>query len=145
MSHLHLQADPLDPRAVEARVAAPGCGAVVTFIGTVRDDAKGTERVVALEYEAWPQMAGPEFDRIAAELAREWPEARVAAVHRTGRVAVGEASIVISVAAPHRVEAFAACRACIDAVKARLPVWKREIRSDGGTSWVANAEFAPED
>lgn len=129
---------PLDPRAVEAAVAWPGAGAVLTFSGVTRDHFEG-RAVVGLEYEAYAEMAVPVMEQIAQEVGRQWPGARVAMVHRTGPVALGEASVVISVATPHRGAAYAASRYAIDALKARVPVWKKERYADGAV-WKENAE-----
>lgn len=128
----------IDPRAVEAAVAWPGAGAVLTFLGVARDNFEG-RAVVALEYEAYAEMAVPVMEEIAAELAARWPGARVAMVHRTGRLKIGEASLVISVATPHRAACYAASRYAIDELKARVPVWKKEVYADGA-AWKANAE-----
>lgn len=135
---LEITDQPIDPRAVEAAVAWPGAGAVLTFQGVTRDHFDG-RRVLGLDYEAYPELATPVLQEIAAEAAARWPGARLAMVHRTGPVAIGEASIVISVATPHRGDAYAANRFAIDAVKARLPVWKKERYADG-SAWKENAE-----
>jgi molybdopterin synthase catalytic subunit len=129
---------PIDPRAVEAAVAWPGAGAVLSFLGVARDSFEG-RAVVALEYEAYPEMAVPVMEEIAAEVAARWPGARLAIVHRTGRLAIGEASVVISVATAHRGACYEASRYAIDALKARVPVWKKEVYADGA-AWKANAE-----
>lgn len=128
----------LDPRAVEAAVARPGAGAVLTFVGVTRDHFEGRP-VVGLEYEAYPELALPVMQEIAEEAASRWPGARLAMVHRTGSVAVGEASVVISVSTPHRADCYAASRFAIDALKERVPVWKKEHYADGAV-WKENAE-----
>ncbi len=125
---------PLDPREVEARVADPACGALVTFVGTVRATNEG-RTVSYLEYEAFPGMAEAKMAVIGAEIAARYGPARVAIVHRLGRCEVGDASIVISVAAPHRDAAFLGCRHAIDRVKEIVPIWKREVWSDGAV-WI---------
>lgn len=125
---------PIDPRPVEAAVAHPGAGAVCTFLGIVRDNNLG-RAVDHLVYEAYPAMALPAMEAIATELAERWPGARAAIVHRTGRLAIGEASVVIAVASAHRADAFAACHWAIDSLKARVPIWKKEVWSDG-SAWV---------
>lgn len=129
-----LSGEPLDAAAVERLVAGPGCGGVVTFTGAVRDHARG-RRIRELEYEAYPGMAEAEMDAICAEAAERWPGARVAIAHRVGRLAVGELAVVVAAAAPHRAEAFAACRYAIDVLKQRVPIWKKEIATDG-EYWV---------
>lgn len=135
--------DPIDPRRVEAAVAHPGAGAVLTFAGTTRDSFEG-RRVVGLSYEAFAEMAVPEMRAIADRAVERWPGVRVAMVHRIGEVPVGEASVVISVSAPHRGPAYDASRFAIDALKERVPVWKKERYEDGST-WKQNAEFHGED
>lgn len=132
----------IDPRAVEAAVAHPGAGAILTFLGVTRDRF-GSKQVLRLEYEAWPEMARAELLRIGAELEDRWPGARVAFVHRVGVVAVGEASVAIAVSAPHRDEAYQASRFAIDQLKRRVPIWKKEWYTDG-SSWKANAGEAVE-
>jgi len=92
--------------------------------------------VTEIEYSAYDAMADAEIERILTEAAQQWHGVRVALRHRVGRVPVGEASIAIVAAAPHRAEAFAACRHVIEAVKRRLPIWKKEYRVDGTTAWV---------
>jgi molybdopterin synthase catalytic subunit len=120
-------------------VRHPGAGAVAVFVGIVRDHSHGAagERraVVRLEYEAYAAMAEAEMRRIAAEIVAEIPEARVAAIHRVGTLAVGEIAVVCAASAPHRGEAFRACRALIDRIKERVPIWKREMGPDGAY-WV---------
>jgi molybdopterin synthase catalytic subunit len=92
--------------------------------------------VTQIEYSAYDAMADAEIERIITETQQQWPGARVALRHRVGRVPVGEASIAIVAAAPHRAEAFAACRHMIEEVKRRLPIWKKEYRIDGTAAWV---------
>jgi len=125
---------PLDVGAVVARVSGPGAGGIVTFVGTVRDESRG-HRIRHLEYEAYAGMAEREMEKIADEAAAQWPGARVAMAHRTGRLAIGEIAVVIAAAAPHRAEAFAAARFAIDTLKQRVPIWKKEVAVDG-ESWV---------
>ncbi|MCB9688879.1 MAG: molybdenum cofactor biosynthesis protein MoaE [Alphaproteobacteria bacterium] len=127
----------IDVAAVRAAVDAAGHGAILVFEGVARDTFEG-RRVLRLEYEAWAEVAEPVLQAIAAESGERWPDARVAVVHRTGVVAIGEPSLVIAVGAPHRPEAFDACRFVLEAVKDRLPVWKKEIYEDG-SAWKANA------
>ncbi len=129
---------PIDVAAVRAAVEDPGFGAVLVFEGVGRNTFGGRP-VAALEYEAWPEVAEAALARIAADVAGRWPTARIAVVHRTGRVAIGEPSIVIAVGAPHRDEAYLASRYTIDTLKERLPVWKKEIYGDG-EAWIANKQ-----
>jgi molybdopterin synthase catalytic subunit len=125
---------PLDPGAVVARVSGPGRGGVVVFIGAVRDVARG-RAIRQLEYEAYAGMAEREMEKIADAAASRWPGARVAIAHRVGQLAIGELAVVVAAAAPHRAEAFAACRFAIDTLKQTVPIWKKEFASDG-EYWV---------
>lgn len=141
---------PLDAEAVVRAVsggtlsqAAPVHGAVVTFLGTVRPENHG-RRVVALEYEAYEPLALRSFERILGEAARYWPAVRLALHHRVGRLGVGEASVVIAASAPHRGDAFSACRFAIERVKQIAPVWKREF-FEGGDVWIEGASVDPDD
>ncbi|QKT06909.1 molybdenum cofactor biosynthesis protein MoaE [Gordonia sp. X0973] len=122
---------PLDRAACERAAATDADGAVVTFVGTVRDHHDG-RRVVGLRYEAHPRAA--EFlERVC--VAHRGPDVRVAAQHRVGEVPIGEAAVVVAVAAPHRREAFAVCAAVIDEIKATVPIWKYETYADGDAEW----------
>jgi molybdopterin synthase catalytic subunit len=129
-----LSDQPLDVGQVVARVAGPGAGGIVTFVGCVRDESRG-HAIRQLEYEAYPGMAEREMEKIADEAAAQWPGARVAMAHRTGLLAIGEVAVVIAAAAPHRAEAFAAARFAIDTLKQRVPIWKKEVAVDG-ECWV---------
>lgn len=131
---------PLDRDAIEAVVAWTGAGAILTFVGVARDTFEG-RAVLGLEYEVYPELAVPEMAAIRDEIHARWPGARLAMVHRTGRVGLGEASVIIAVAAPHRDQAYQASRAAIEALKARVPIWKKELYRDGA-SWKANAPAA---
>jgi molybdopterin synthase catalytic subunit len=129
----------LDVAALVRAVQSDAHGAVVTFLGTTRATSPGDRRpVVALEYEAYDAMAVAEMETIAGETRERFGPLEIAMMHRTGRVALGEPSVAIVVAAPHRGPAFEACRYAIDAVKARVAVWKREVYRDGDAAWVAN-------
>ncbi len=114
--------------------ADPRAGAIVLFLGVVRDHARG-RRVRHLEYEAYEALARREMERIAAAVRERWPVARIAIAHRTGRLQVGEASVAIAVSAPHRPEAFEAARFAIDTLKQTVPIWKKEVW-EGGEAWV---------
>jgi molybdopterin synthase catalytic subunit len=129
-----LTAEPLDARLLEERVAWPGAGAILTFAGVGRDEFGG-RRVRGLQYEAYAEMAVPAMREVAEEVERRWPGVRVAMAHRTGSVGIGEASVIIAVSAPHREEAYQASRAAIDALKARVPIWKKELYADG-SAWL---------
>jgi molybdopterin synthase catalytic subunit len=129
-----LRAEALSMDEALAHVKHAGAGALCVFLGTVRDHNVGRV-VVRLEYEAYETMAVAEMKRIAEELMVETPGVRLAVLHRTGSLGVGEVAVVCAASAPHRGEAYAACRALIDRVKARVPIWKRE-HGDDGASWV---------
>lgn len=125
---------PIDEQAVARAVADPGAGGICTFSGVVRDNSRG-KRVLYLEYEAYPEMAIKQMEAIAAEVRARWSIRQIAMVHRTGRLEIGEASVVIAVSSAHRGEAFEACRYAIDRLKQILPVWKKEVW-EGGEYWV---------
>jgi molybdopterin synthase catalytic subunit len=129
-----LRGEPLSVDEAVAYVRHAGAGAVCVFLGMVRDLNDGRP-VVRLEYEAYASMALAEMERIAGEIARELPGVRLAVVHRTGSLEVGDLAVVCAASAPHRGEAYDACRALIDRVKARVPIWKREHGPDGAY-WV---------
>ena len=134
-----LSADPIDAGALERAVKTDAHGAVVTFLGTTRETSPDDPRpVAALEYEAYESLAVAEMERIADETRGRFGPLGIAMVHRTGRVALGEPSVAVVVAAPHRGAAFDACRYAIDALKSRVAVWKREVYRDGGAAWIAN-------
>lgn len=124
----------LDEEEVAARVEGPDAGGVVSFIGRVRNHARG-HSIEHLEYEAYPQMAEREMDKIVAAAAEKWPGTRVAIAHRVGRLAIGDAAVVVVAASAHRGEAFEACRFAIDTLKVTVPIWKREVATDGAY-WV---------
>lgn len=125
----------VDLAAVIAAVGGSDAGAVVTFAGIVRRRGHHLDDVVRLEYEAYVEMAETVLGEIAQEIEREWPGARVAIHHRVGALAVGETAVAIAVAAAHRGPAFDACRAAIDRIKQRAPIWKKEI-GERGEAWV---------
>ncbi|HKJ25014.1 MAG TPA: molybdopterin converting factor subunit 1 [Myxococcota bacterium] len=129
-----LHEEPLDVHAVEARVTGDDAGGVVTFVGAVRNRSKGQD-IRHLEYEAYPGMAEREMEKICDEAARRWPDSRVAIAHRVGQLAIGDLAVVVSAAAPHRAEAFEACRFAIDTLKETVPIWKKEFTTEG-ESWV---------
>jgi MoaE-MoaD fusion protein len=133
-----LTARPLDARRMETAVAHKGAGAICTFTGVVRDNSRGRS-VTHLDYEAYDEMATAQMRKIADEIGERWPEARVAMAHRTGRLEVGEPSVVVSVSSPHRAEAIAACKWGIDRLKETVPVWKKEHAADG-TYWIEGDE-----
>ena len=130
---------PLDIAALIAEASDPSCGAVASFVGTVRSSASvgGNEDkpVTRLEYDAHPELAPATLADIAEQAARKWSLERIVAVHRTGTCELGEPTVVIACGAPHRSDALDACRWIIDEVKASVPIWKKEIYADG-SSWV---------
>jgi molybdopterin synthase catalytic subunit len=136
-----LTRDPLDARRLEAAVSHAGAGAICTFTGVVRDNSRGRS-VTHLDYEAYAEMATAQMRKIADEIGEKWPEARVAMAHRTGKLEIGEASVVVSVSSPHRGEAITACRWGIDRLKASVPIWKKEHAADG-TFWIEGDEARP--
>jgi molybdopterin synthase catalytic subunit len=125
---------PLDEAEVCARVEGPDAGGVVSFVGRVRNRARGHE-IEHLEYEAYPAMAEKEMEKIAEAAAERWPGTRVAIAHRIGRLEIGDAAVVVVAASAHRAEAFEACRYAIDTLKETVPIWKREVATDGAY-WV---------
>jgi len=130
----HLSGQPLDLAALVASVAEPGRGGTCAFLGAVRDHHAG-RAVIELEYSAYGPMAEATIAEILAEAEERWP-VRVAASHRLGRLAVGEAAVAVAAAGAHREEAFAACRHVIEEIKRRVPIWKRERYADGTEAWV---------
>ena len=129
-----LSEEPLDVGAVVKRVAGPDAGGIVTFVGAVRNASRGRD-IRHLEYEAYPGMAEQEMAKICKEAAAKWPGTRVAVAHRTGHLEIGDLAVVVVAAAPHRSEAFDACRYTIDTLKERVPIWKKEVATDGDY-WV---------
>jgi len=115
-------------------VQSPDCGGIAVFVGTVRDNSEG-KATDHLEYEAYTEMAEETIASIAGEASSRWPIAKYAVQHRTGELGIGEISVVVAVSAPHRPEAFDACRYIIDQLKARAPIWKKES-GESGEVWV---------
>jgi molybdopterin synthase catalytic subunit len=132
---IRLTRDPIDHQALTETVRRPACGAVVLFLGTVRD-LTGDKVTVALDYDAYPDMAEKKLAEIEADVRRRWPVGEVALVHRLGHLEVGDVSVAVAVSCPHRAEAFAACRHAIDRLKELVPIWKKENWADGSTEWV---------
>jgi len=133
----------LEPLVTQVSGRAGRDGAVVTFLGLVRNHNAG-RRVRYLEYEAYEPLAIKAFERIGAEAAGRWPDAALAIAHRVGRLEVGEASVAIAAASPHRADAFAVCRYAIERVKQVAPIWKHE-HFDGGEVWIEGATADPDD
>jgi molybdopterin synthase catalytic subunit len=143
LSRFSITDQPLDVTAISGSVAGRGDGAVAVFVGLVRDHNAGRQ-VLWLDYEAYPALALRAFEQIAAEAAATWTDATLAIGHRTGRIEIGEASVVIAAASPHRAEAFAACRYAIERVKQIAPIWKHE-HFVGGESWIEGGTADPGD
>ncbi|TDI76488.1 MAG: molybdenum cofactor biosynthesis protein MoaE [Bacteroidetes bacterium] len=127
--------DSIDSDRLLAYLTESEGGAIDIFLGTTRRFTAGRE-TVSLSYEAAPNLAEKEIQKILSDAARKWPLIRAAIVHRTGLVPVNEASVFIGVATEHRSEAFSACRFLIDELKKRVPIWKREKFCDGSEEWV---------
>ncbi len=137
---LGLSSEPLPSAETAAWAVLPGCGAVVQFSGTARDHSAGRPGVDLLHYEAYEDQVEPRLRLIAAEMRVRWDDlGRVAMLHRVGPVAVGESAVVVAVSSAHRDAAFEAARFAIDALKATVPIWKRE-RWRGGESWGLEAQ-----
>jgi molybdopterin synthase catalytic subunit len=136
---LELTAEPIVLETLVHAVRTDACGAVVAFAGVVRETSSEDLRpVLRIRYEAYPALALPQLRAIAAATRAAFGPLEIAIVHRTGELLLGETSIAIAVAAPHRGRAFDGCEYAIDEVKARLAVWKQEVFSDGETAWRAN-------
>ena len=136
---------PLDPEKFTAAVRRGTNGAVVTFLGTTRDNFEG-KKVVTLDYEAFDEMALKKLEEVRGELMAEFGLDDVAIGHRTGLVAIGEISLVVAVGSPHRKDGFYACHKAVDRIKEVVPIWKKEVYEDG-SRWVAceDHEFSPQE
>jgi molybdopterin synthase catalytic subunit len=133
----------LDLGAVVRLVEGPGTGGVTTFLGLVRDHNQG-RRVTHLIYDAYEPLAERALARIVDEAVEQWPSVALAIHHRIGRLAIGEASVAIAAASPHRADAFAACRYAIERIKQIVPIWKHEY-FEGGDVWIEGATADPDD
>jgi molybdopterin synthase catalytic subunit len=122
-------------------VGDPAAGAITTFIGTTRDNNEG-RKVIALDYDGYPEMAEKELRRIGADAQTKWPICKMAIVHRLGPVQITEASVIIAVSAGHRDAAFAACRFAIEEIKKTVPIWKKEVY-EGGEVWIGTQTGQP--
>lgn len=132
---------PIDLDELVRYVTDPAAGAIVPFIGTTRDNNEG-RKVIALDYEAYPEMAEKELARIGADAAKRWPICKMAIVHRLGPVQIGEASVIIAVSSAHRDAAFAASRFAIEEIKKTVPIWKKEV-FEGGEVWIGTQTGQP--
>ena len=132
---VRLTREPIDYLRLTEEVRRSDCGAVVTFLGTVRD-LTGERRTVALDYEAYPQMALAKMTEIERDTQARWPVGAIAMEHRLGHLEIGDVSVAVAVSCPHRHQAFEACRHAIDRLKELVPIWKKENWADGTTEWV---------
>ncbi len=132
---IRLTHDPIDPAGLTQLVRSPAAGAVVLFLGTVREMTAGRQTAL-LEYDAYPAMAEAQLAALDAEARARWPIVEAAIVHRLGRLDLGEISVAVVVSTPHRDQAFDAARFLIDRLKQVVPIWKKEHFSDGRTEWV---------
>lgn len=132
---VRLTAGRLDPAEALSFVADPAAGGTVLFAGTVRDNSAAGE-VTGLDYESWDERANSQMEAIAGEMFERWPVRKVAMLHRTGHLAVGEVSVLVCCSAPHRSEAFEAARHGIERIKAGVPIWKKEALATGDAYWV---------
>jgi molybdopterin synthase catalytic subunit len=133
---IELSEEELPTAAVMEWATLPNCGGVVCFAGVVRDTSEGRPGVKALTYEAYEEQAIVRLKEVAAEARRRWPDTvRLAMLHRTGRLELTEASVIVVASAPHRAQAFEAARYCIDTLKETVPIWKAEDW-EGGTDWA---------
>jgi len=137
-----LTQQPIDHAVLADSVRRFSCGAVCTFLGTVRD-LTGDERTIALTYEAYAPMAEKKLSEIEADVRSRWPIGDIALVHRLGRLEVGEISVAVAVSCPHRAQAFEACRHAIDRLKELVPIWKKDHAPDGTEAWVDPTGAAP--
>ena len=142
---IELTTDPLNPEKITAQVRRDTNGAVVTFLGATRNNFQG-KPVITLEYEAYEEMALKKLGEVREELQAQFDLEDIAISHRIGTVPIGEVSLVVAVASPHRKEAFQACQVAVDRIKEIVPIWKKEVYEEG-SRWVAceDHEFAPAD
>jgi molybdopterin synthase catalytic subunit len=134
---IELTGEPLNAAAAVAAVSDGAAGGIAVFLGSTRGETNAAGvPLAALDYEAYPEMATRQLNDLARRARERWPIIRLALLHRTGRVAVGEPSVLIAVATPHRGESFDACRWLIDTLKVEVAVWKKEVWADGTVTWV---------
>ena len=131
---IRITPDALDPQPFIAHVRRDEAGAVALFLGVVRNNSQG-RRVLHLEYDAYPEMAEKKLREVAEEITSRWPITDIAIAHRTGRLEIGETSLLVVVSSPHRQEAFAACHHAVNRIKEVVPIWKKEVWQ-GGEAWV---------
>ncbi len=133
---IEITRETIDAQRVIDSAKTDDCGAVVVFMGTVRDDSEG-KRVLYLEYDVYPEMAYKKLCEIAAEVQAKWGLGNVSIVHRVGKLEIGETAVVIAVGSPHRLAAFQACQYAIDRIKEVVPIWKKEFYEDG-SAWIGS-------
>ncbi|TDL31404.1 molybdenum cofactor biosynthesis protein MoaE [Jeotgalibacillus sp. S-D1] len=131
-----ITSEPILIEEVTNKVVRPEAGAVVNFIGTVREFTKG-KRTLSLQYEAYPAMAEKQLEKIGAEIKEKWPEAVTAITHRTGKLAISDIAVVIAVSTPHRKDAYLANEYAIERIKQIVPIWKKEHWEDG-EEWIGD-------
>lgn len=131
--------DPLSVDEALAFVADPAAGATCVFVGTVRDRSDAGAVVTALDYETWDELATDRLGELARDMLERWPTRKAALLHRSGHLVIGEASVVVAASAPHRTEAFEACRYGIERLKVDVPIWKKESLASGEADWVMGA------
>ena len=139
MNHewVQLHSEPIEIGPVIEFVTGPDAGGITVFLGTTRGEADtAARRLVALDYEAYEQMARQQMQELARRARERWPIRRLAMLHRSGRVNIGQPSVIIAVSAPHRAEAFDACRWLIDTLKTEVAIWKKEVWDDGSSTWT---------
>jgi len=128
---------PLPTQAAITFITTPDAGGMAIFLGTTRTEKNPQQQeLIALDYEAYQEMALPQLQTLATAARSQWPIIKSVILHRTGRVALSEPSVLIAIASPHRHEAFSACRFIIDAIKADVAIWKKEFWADGSATWV---------
>jgi molybdopterin synthase catalytic subunit len=134
---IEISAGPISAGDAIAFVTDPAAGGIDVFLGTTRAENRADgQPLVALDYQAYEAMAVAQLNTIANAIESEWPVIRLAILHRTGRVEIGQPSVVIAVSTPHRADSFAACRAVIDRLKEVATIWKQEVWADGRATWV---------
>lgn len=132
---IRVTTDPISADEATGFVTDPGSGGICVFSGTVRDNSEAGE-VTGITYEAWDELATARLEELADEIFGKWPVRRLAILHRTGDLTIGETSVVVAVSAPHREDAFEACRHGINRLKEDIPVWKKEHLVSGESHWV---------
>ena len=132
---IELRSTPIDFTALTESVRSVEAGAVVLFLGTVRE-LTGGRRTIALDYEGYPEMARAKMQELADQACEQWPVVKAAVAHRLGHLELGDISVAVAVSCPHRGDAFAAGKFLIDQLKELVPIWKKENWSDGTTEWV---------